>query len=128
MPDGKHIILCIDDDPDILASLRVVLESRGYVVVTAATAAEGIKAYQERRPDLLIIDLMMEQIDTGLKLLGDLRALGNTAPIFFLSSTGDYLQGTTDLSEMGVMGVFQKPLDPGVLLSLIARRLGKPAA
>lgn len=128
MHDGKHVILCIDDDPDILVSLRVVLESKGYVVATATTAAKGLEAYREHRPDLLIIDLMMEQIDTGLKLLEELRGLGNTAPIFFLSSTGDYLQGTTDLSDMGVTAVFQKPIDPGRLLSLIARKLGKPAA
>ncbi len=125
MQDGKQVILCIDDDPDILASLRVVLESKGYLVVTAETAEAGIRAYAERRPDLLIVDMMMEKIDTGMRLVEELQALGNTAPLYILSSTGDYLQGATDLSDMGVTGVFQKPLNPGLLLSLLQRKLGK---
>ena len=126
MQGGKHVILCIDDDPDTLVSLRVVLESAGYLVVTASTAAEVLEAYETARPDALIVDLMMEQIDTGMKVARDLQALGNTAPLYFLSSTGDYLQGAMDVSELGASGVFQKPLDPHVLLSLLQRKLGTP--
>lgn len=126
MQGGKHVILCIDDDPDTLASLRVVLESAGYLVVTASTAAEVLEAYDTAQPDALIVDLMMEQIDTGMKVARDLQALGNTAPLYFLSSTGDYLQGAMDVGELGASGVFQKPLDPHVLLSLLQRKLGTP--
>lgn len=128
MQGGKHVILCIDDDPDTLASLRVVLESAGYVVVTASTAAEVVQAYETSSPDALIVDLMMEQIDTGLTLARDLQAAGNAAPIYFLSSTGDYLQGSMDVGELGVSGVLQKPVNPHVLISLLQRRLGKPGA
>lgn len=128
MRDGKHVILCVDDDQDILAALRVILESRGYLVVTAPTAAEGVVAHASARPDLIIVDLMMEEIDSGMTFVERLRASGNTAPIYVLSSTGDYLQGAADMGALGVSGVFQKPVDPRVLLSLIERRLGKPAA
>ena len=127
MQDGKHVILCIDDDPDILVALRVVLESAGYRFVGAATATEGMEAYRSRRPDLIIVDLMMEQIDAGIHMVEELQASGNTAPVYILSSTGDYLHGAADLSGLGVTGVLQKPLDPGVLLSIIQRKLGQPA-
>jgi CheY-like chemotaxis protein len=128
MQDGKHVILCIDDDQDILASLRVILESRGYRVVTAATAAEGSTACAAARPDLIIVDLMMEEIDSGMTFVERLRQSGNAAPVYVLSSTGDYLFGATDTGALGVSGVFQKPVNPVVLLSVLERKLGKPAA
>lgn len=127
MRDGKHVILCVDDDQDILTSLRLVLESAGYVVVTAANADQGRAALQASRPDLLIVDLMMEEVDAGLTFVSSLRKDGVTAPVFFLSSAGDYLYGMADVGQLGADGVFQKPLSPEVLLSVIAGRLGQAA-
>jgi DNA-binding response OmpR family regulator len=126
MQSGKHVILCVDDDQDILAALRVVLESRGYQVATAATAADGLTAYRQASPDLVIIDLMMEEVDSGLTLAQQLKDLGNTAPVFFLSSTGDYLYGATDVADVGASGVFQKPINPAELLRLLGQKLGEP--
>ena len=123
MQDGKYVVLCADDDPDLLFSLKVVLEANGYVVLTAVNAKETLKAFKESRPDLLIVDLMMEEIDTGMHLVREIQALGNQAPLYILSSSGDYLYGMTDLSELGVTGVFQKPLDPDFLLSLLRTKL-----
>jgi DNA-binding response OmpR family regulator len=127
MEGGKRVILCVDDDADIVASLRVVLESAGYEVVSAPTAAEGLRAYLARRPDLILLDLMMEEIDSGLRLARELKDRGNTAPLFFLSSTGDYLHGTADTSEVGASGVLQKPVEPRMLLSLVGTALATPA-
>lgn len=123
MQGGKHVVLCIDDDQDILASLRIVLESAGYVVVTAANATEGRLAYDQVRPDVLIVDLMMEQVDAGLKFVEQVRASGDAVPIYFLSSTGDYLYGTADTTAIGADGVFQKPIAPELLLALLRARL-----
>jgi len=123
MQDGKHVVLCIDDDPDLLFSLKVVLEANGYVVNSALNAREAIKAYKESPPDVLIVDLMMEEIDTGMRLVQDIHALGNTAPLYLLSSSGDYLHGITDLSELGVTAIFQKPINPEFLLSLLRTKL-----
>ena len=123
MEDGKHVVLCVDDDPDILEYLRVVLEANDYVVVTAATAEEGLRVYKESSPDAFIIDLMMEEIDAGTSMVMELQALGNKAPIFMLSSTGDSLSWTTDYSALGLAGVFQKPIDNNTLLSLLQAKL-----
>jgi len=124
MQDGKHVILCVDDDRDLLEALRIVLESNGYVMVGAPTAEEGLKAYKHSAPDLLIIDLMMEEVDAGTGLVKELKALGNTAPIYMLSSVGDSLWETTDYSSLGLSGVFQKPIDNKVLLSTLKAKLG----
>jgi DNA-binding response OmpR family regulator len=126
MQSGKHVILCVDDDQDILAALRVVLESKGYQVATASTATEGLEAYKQCQPDAVIIDLMMEEIDSGLGLARELQALGNTVPVYFLSSTGDYLYGALDVGDVGASGVFQKPINPAELLRLLGKKLGEP--
>lgn len=128
MRDGKHVILCVDDDQDILASLRLVLESAGYLVVTATNGTEGRAALEAAQPDLLVVDLMMEQVDAGLTFVTSLREAGHTVPVFFLSSAGDYLYEMADVGRLGADGVFQKPLAPDVLLSVIAGRLGQGAA
>jgi DNA-binding response OmpR family regulator len=128
MQGGKHVILCIDDDQDILASLKVVLESDGYLVATAANAAEARQAYEQARPDVLIVDLMMEEVDAGLKFVAQVRATGDPVPIYFLSSTGDYLYGAADMQAIGADGVFQKPIAPQVLLTLLRARLANRPA
>jgi two-component system, OmpR family, response regulator MtrA len=123
MRDGKFVILCVDDDPDILVSLRVVLEAGGYDVVTAPSGEVGLEAFREHRPDLVIADLMMEEIDAGTRFVKELQRLGNQAPVYMLSSTGDHLQATIDFSDLGLTGVFQKPLNPDLLLALLRTKL-----
>ena len=80
MKNGKHVILCVDDDSDILESLKAVLEANNYVVVASRTAEEGFKKFQSDQPDLIIVDLMMEEVDAGTTLVTRLRAAGNAAP------------------------------------------------
>ncbi len=123
MQDGKHVILCVDDDQDVTDALRIVLESNDYIVVAAASAEDGLKAYKESSPDLMIIDLMMEEVDAGMAMVKDLKILGNTAPIYMLSSVGDSLSETTDCSALGLSGVFQKPIDNHTLLSTMKATL-----
>ena len=123
MQDGKHVILCIDDDPDILEYLETVLAAAGYAVASAPSAEDGLKAYKEVSPELVIVDLMMEEIDAGASFVKELKAIGNTAPIFMLSSMGDNLSEMTDYSALGLAGVFQKPVDRDRMLATIAAKL-----
>ena len=126
MRNHRHVILCVDDDPDVLASLKVVLESGGYEVVTAPDGRAGVRAFREARPDLVLLDLMMEEIDTGTRVLKEMQAIDRRVPIYMLSSTGDYLQGATDTDGLGLAGVFQKPVDPKILLGLLRAKLKAP--
>lgn len=124
MQDGKHVILCVDDDPDILTFLKIVLEANDYIVVQAKSAEDGLKRFKESDPDLLIVDLMMEEVDSGTSLVREIRLLGNDAPVFMLSSVGDNLSQATDICELGLCGVFQKPMDSAHLLSIVRAKLG----
>jgi len=123
MEDGKHVILTIDDDADVRYALKIVLEGNGYAVVEAATAEDGLKVYKEHNPDLLIVDLMMEEVDAGVAFVKELKAINNQAPVYMLSSVGDNLNVTTDYADLGLAGVFQKPIDNNMLLSILASKL-----
>lgn len=123
MSDVKGKILCVDDDADVLEFLRTVLEQAGYQVSCAANAEEGLRCFKDVGPDLIIVDLMMEEVDSGTSLVTDLRALGNKAPIYLLSSAGRELGMMTDYSDLGLAGVFQKPIDPDRLLNIVGQRL-----
>lgn len=123
MQDGKFVILVVDDDPDIRFTLQVVLEKNGYKYVEASSCEEGLQVYKQTKPDLIIVDLMMEEVDAGTNFVKELRALGNKAPIYMLSSVGDSLNLSTDFSELGLSGVFQKPINNTVLLSILKTKL-----
>lgn len=124
MQNGKHVILCIDDDPDTLFYLKTVLESGGYLVAEADSAEQGLKVYKENNPDLVIVDLMMEEIDAGASFVKELKALGSAVPIYMLSSMGDNLNLATDYTSLGLDGVLQKPVDSEKLLALMRTKLG----
>jgi DNA-binding response OmpR family regulator len=124
MKDGKHVILCVDDDADLLESMRIVLEAKGYLLVTASSAEAGLVAFHAAQPDFILVDLMMEEIDSGTGFAQSLRLAGNTAPVYMLSSVGDHLNLSTDYNALGLSGVFQKPVGFDILLRTIESKLG----
>jgi DNA-binding response OmpR family regulator len=124
MEPTKRTILVVDDDPDILETLKVVLEANGYAFVGAGSAEEGLDSYKDARPAAVVVDLMMEEIDSGTGLVTQLKALGNAAPVFMLSSVGDDLSAEASYSDLGLAGVFQKPLDTKRLLAILKTKLG----
>jgi len=124
MGEGEHVILYIDDDQDYLDAVRVILESAGYEMVEARTAEEGLQLYASVRPDLVIVDLMMEEIDSGTRFVKEMKALGDPVPIFLLSSVGDHFGATADYAELGLDGLFQKPVDAETLLYVLSSKLG----
>lgn len=128
MQDGKHVILYVDDDPDFRDSLRQILEANGYIMVEASSADEGLRVYESTRPDFILVDLMMEEIDAGTNLVTELRAAGNTSPVYMLSSVGDSMSRMTSPAELGLAGVFQKPIDHKRLLSVLQSQLRQPAS
>ena len=114
-----RVILCVDDDPDILESLKLILESDGYQVLTATTGEEGVVIYRQQQPDLIIVDLMMEEVDAGNIFVKELKAMGCACPIYMLTSMGDHYSASIDYAELGLSGVLQKPVSPETLLALI---------
>lgn len=123
MRDGKHLILYVDDDPDFRHAMRQLVESHGMAMVEAGDCEEGLRVGKESSPDLIFLDLMMEEVDSGVSLLRRLRAEGVTAPVCLLSSLGDAMEMTTNTSGLGFVGVFQKPLDAGALVNVMRAHL-----
>ncbi len=123
MQEGKFVILCIDDDPDILDSLKVILEGNGYRYVGAATAEEGLRLYRSESPDLVIVDLMIEEVDSGANFVKELKLIGGNVPIYLLSSVGDSLSISTNYAELGFTGILQKPVSSRMLLGLLGQKL-----
>ncbi len=119
---GKTILI-IDDDPDICAAMRIVLESAGFIVGEAGDGEEGLKIAQRIKPDAILLDLMMETVDAGSKVSTKLKEAGFKAPIFLLSSAGDAVRYNLDVSELGLAGIFQKPIDHNVLLRTLKTKL-----
>ena len=124
MKDGKHVILCVDDDRDLLESMSTILEGNGYEVVTGNSAEEGLRKVTEVNPDLILVDLMMEEVDAGTSFVRELKSQNVNIPIYMLSSVGDALNISTDYSELGLTGVLQKPIRPDVLLATLKAKLG----
>ena len=125
MSEGKPVIMYVDDDPDYREVVRTLLENSGYEVMEAASGEEGLELFKKRRPDLVIVDLMMEEVDSGTSFVKELRLLGNTAPIYMLSSVGENLSLAADPLALGLAGVFQKPIDRATLLGVLQARLGR---
>ncbi|HEY2916015.1 MAG TPA: response regulator transcription factor [Candidatus Limnocylindrales bacterium] len=106
-------ILVVDDDPKIVALVKMYLERERFRVVTAADGDAALRAIEELRPRLVVLDLMLPGID-GLSVIRESRELGDT-PILVLSarsSTGDRIVG---LSE-GADDYLPKPFSPAELV------------
>jgi DNA-binding response OmpR family regulator len=118
-------ILIVDDDPDIVDAGRLVLEREGYQVESASNRAEGMKALDEVKPDLLILDVMMEEPDDGLRMAREIRKGGNSLPIIMLTSVNAAMGLNIDKDEeMVPVDEFQpKPVDPQTLIAKVKKLL-----
>jgi DNA-binding response OmpR family regulator len=118
-------ILIVDDDVDFVEAVRVVLKSRGYKVITAYSREEGMTAAENEKPDLMILDVMMDSPDDGFTLAQDLRKQGFKKPILMLSSVSKVTGMTYDKnSDMVPVDAFEeKPIRPEKLLAKIKELL-----
>lgn len=123
--NGKKVILCIDDDKDLLDSLRLIFEANGFAVEQAESAEEGIVKFKETNPDLVIVDLMMEEVDAGVNFVKEIKAAGSKTPVYMLSSVGNNLNMNTNYAELGLTGVLQKPIDPDMLVKTVKAKTGQ---
>jgi CheY-like chemotaxis protein len=69
----KPKILIIDDDPDLVESIRITLEANDYQVYSAGNGTEGLKRIKEINPDLIVLDVMMDSITEGFQVSQKLR-------------------------------------------------------
>jgi CheY-like chemotaxis protein len=120
-------ILVVDDDPDVVVACKVVLEREGYTVEAASNAEEGLRAVESLAPDLLVLDVMMEEPDDGLRLARELRRKGFDLPILMLTSVNQAMGLNIDNDEdiVPVDEFLEKPADPATLVRMVATLLEK---
>jgi len=125
-------ILIIDDDPDIVEAMKVVLESRSHHVRIAKTGEEGLREVMREKPELIILDVMMETTDKGFDVARELKwdPHYKDVPILMLTSikerTGlDFGKEAGDEHWLPVDDYCDKPLHPDELVSKVESLLKK---
>lgn len=122
MTDTKKILI-VDDDPNIRLFSRTVLTAGGYQCVTASSAKEGLMLAKSEQPDLVVLDIMMEEVDSGFQAARELAADRPDMPILMLSSIAGASSNVFDVTDIPVSQLIDKPIDPDVLLAKVKRLL-----
>ena len=112
MTSAMNTILVVDDDPDIILQLTAILQQEGYAVHSAATAGEAEEVLLSVRPDLAIIDLMMEERDSGFVLCHQIKRLYPGTPVMMLTA----VKAVTGLSFATGSGEEQPWLEADLLV------------
>lgn len=111
------LIAVIDDDPDILDASSLVLKSKGFNVVTANNPHDGYKIVKEKKPDLIILDVMMDEPDDGFFLAQRFRKENITTPILMYTSISKAIGLDFGKNEMVPVNDFvEKPISPEELV------------
>lgn len=87
MSNTKKILL-VDDDLDLLEQNKLLIESKGYEVITASSGKEGFEVFKKAKPDACVVDLIMEEHDSGFILCYRIKKddYGKNIPVFILTS------------------------------------------
>jgi DNA-binding response OmpR family regulator len=132
---GKAKILVIDDDPDFVDAVTPILQSALYDVISAANPTEGKEKILKEKPDLILLDIMMDSLFDGFSLCHSIKTGKEfkdvkDTPIIFVSAvkemTGSRFQFKAE--EQGLVGpddYIDKPVKPDDLIARIERLMQK---
>jgi CheY-like chemotaxis protein len=116
-------LLIVDDNPENLKLILMVLASGGYELVTAADALQALRAIEQRIPDLILLDLQLPGMD-GLELTRRLRARAETQDIPIVAVTAYAMKGDeAKARDAGCDGYLVKPIDKRLLRETVKRYL-----
>jgi DNA-binding response OmpR family regulator len=113
---GKTRLMIVDDEVDLLAELKPLLERSGYQVISAANGEQALEMAAREQPDLIVLDMLMPRLD-GRDVLRRLREAGNWTPVILLTRVNTPAERVLSLQE-GADDYLNKPFDP---LELLAR-------
>ncbi len=114
------LVAIIDDDPDILDASSLVLKSKGFDVVTATNPNDAYTIVMEKKPNLIILDVMMDEPDDGFYLAQKFRKEGITTPILMYTSVSKAIGLDFGKNEMVPVDDFvEKPISPEELVSKV---------
>lgn len=121
MSDEKKVILLVDDDQDFIDAYTVVLEKEGYEVRSAMSSKEGLEAIKENKPNLIVLDIMMESADSGFEFAQKVKENGYEIPIILSSSIAKASTALFDIHSLNVKTVIQKPVEFDYLLMSVKK-------
>ena len=122
---NKITILYVEDNKENRTLVRRVLMAEGYEVVEAGSAVEAIQTIQSLRPDLILMDINMPDVD-GYALTARIKATPGFASVPIIAVTANVMRGDRERSlEAGCNGYIQKPIDIDVLSQQIERYLSR---
>lgn len=126
--DWKKTIMVVDDNADILTVVRSILEKRGYEVQCAADGMEVFARLEEKKPDLIILDVILPQMD-GFEVLKRLKEDPETSdiPVIVLTARGQY-RDVLQAYELGTDYYISKPFTGSQLLNGVRLMLESEAA
>jgi CheY-like chemotaxis protein len=130
-PKKEKKVLIVDDDVDFLDMHSAVLTNRGYKVVTARNAKDCLKELEKSKPDIVVLDVMMEQFDSGFRLSQTIKAKHRRLPVMLLTSIGsqtglEFSSNKDILKATGADVLLDKPVSPQLFVDEI-ERLTTPA-
>jgi len=123
---GAKRILIVDDDPDFLEIHSTVLRNRGYEVRTARSSKECLEKLDKGRPDLVVLDVMMEQFDAGFEVTKKIKKKYPKLPVMLLTSIGlqtglEFSSNADVLEATGADLLLDKPVSPDVFVAAIEK-------
>ena len=126
MTDLPKRILCIEDEPDMIDLMHVILERKGYTVMGAAGGQEGAKKVVELLPDLVLLDLMMPDMD-GWEVYQQMKANEQTRdiPVIIVTAKAQSIDKVLGLHIAKVDDYIAKPFSPAELVESVERVLAK---
>jgi DNA-binding response OmpR family regulator len=120
------LIAIIDDDPDIIEASTLVLEAKGHEIITGSNPEQGLKLVMENNPDLIILDVMMDEPDDGFFLAQKFRKEGLKTPILMYTSVSKSIGFEFGAGEMVPVDDFvEKPISPDQLNAKVSALLEK---
>ena len=121
MADQK-VILCVDDEADILELFRDEFLELGYKVLEASNGVDAFKVFQGNEVDCIVSDIRMPGGD-GVSLVRNVKESGSTVPMFLVTGFSDYT--AEDLSGLGVSAVIFKPFDLEEVVEMVKNTVEK---
>jgi DNA-binding response OmpR family regulator len=119
-----NTVLIVDDNPDILALLRANLRMAGFESTEAMNGQVALRRIEERRPDLILLDLMMPVLD-GWGLLEALRDRPSRPPVIVVTAA-ESPELIARAGRLGVSGYVTKPFKAAALLDMVRSVIGSP--
>jgi CheY-like chemotaxis protein len=126
--EKNKTVMVVDDNPDIVTIVKTILEGKGYGVQSAYSGQEVFNLLSEQKPDLIVLDIMMPQMD-GLEVLTRLKGEPSTAtiPVILLTAKVQY-EDVLGGYKMGADYYITKPFTSTQLLNGINLLLGEGKA